>query len=162
MAKTVEENVMNAVIGAFGVQTQNSTKPNKSYIAIGNSIPMVGEHFKCRRLEKSDNGGLIFRNTKTSTVQKVKNLAGNVFIVTTRNSYYITQVLYMPVENVHLAIVKNEPKIGSDLYCYKLDFKGEDCECISWHTTTVQGVKYIHGLYKVKTKNSIYVCFPML
>ena len=162
MARTVEESVMNAIMGAFAGQGQaQAIKPSKSYMAIGNSIPKVGEHYKCKRLEKNSKGELVFRSTETTTVQEVKNLASNVFIVVTRNSYYITRVLYMPVEDVHFAIVKNEPQIGSDMNCYKLEFKGENSRCVDWHTTTVQSVKRIHGLYKVKTTNSVYVCFPM-
>jgi len=163
MARTVEESVMNAIIGAFAGQGQTTeAKPSKSYMAIGTSVPKVGEHYKCKRLEKkSNNGELIFCSTETTTVQKVTNLAGNVFIVVTRNSYYITRVLYMPVENVHFAIVKNKPQICSHLHCYKLEFSGENSRCVNWETTTVQEVKLIKGLYKVKTRNSVYVCFPM-
>ena len=162
MARTVEESVMNAIMGAFAGKGQaQASKPSKSYMAIGNSIPKVGEHYKCKRLEKNSKGELTFRSTETTTVQEVKNLAGNVFIVSTRNSFYVTRVLCMPVENVHFAIVKSEPQIGSDMYCYKMEFKGEESRCVNWHTTTVQEVKCIHGLYKVKTNNSVYVCFPM-
>ena len=162
MARAVEERLVNAVMGAFvGNGKAQVSKPSKSYMAIGNSIPKVGEHYKCKRLEKKSNGELTFRSIETSTVQKVKNLAGNVFIVCTKNSYYISMVLYMPVENVHFAVVSSEPQIGSDMYCYKMEFKTEKRRCVKWHTTTVQEVKYIHGLYKVKTNNSVYVCFPM-
>ena len=162
MARTVEESIVNTVIGAFCRSQVQAARPSKSYMAISTSIPKVGEHYNCKRLEKNSKGELTFRNTDTTTVQQVKNLAGNVFVVTTRNSYYVTRVLYRPVENVHFAIVKKSPTIGSELYCYKLEFKGEESKCVKWHTTTVQEVKYIKGLYKVKTNNSVYVCFPML
>jgi len=95
MARTVEESVMNAIMGAFvGNGQAQVSKPSKSYMAIGDSIPKVGEHYKCKKLEKNSKGELIFRSTETTTVQDVKNLAGNVFIVSTRNSYYVTRVLY--------------------------------------------------------------------
>jgi hypothetical protein len=160
MARTVEESIMNAIKVAFVDKAQVS-KPSKSYMAIGNSIPKVGEHFKCKKLEKNANGEIRFSNTETTTVQEVKKAAGNVFIVATRNSYYVTRVLHMPAENIHFAIVKEEPKIGSSLHCYKLEFKGENCRCVSWQTTKVIKVNNVHGLYKVQTKNSYYVCFPM-
>ena len=120
-------------------------------MSIGNSIPKVGEHFKCKKLEKNANGEIRFSNTETTTVQEVKKAAGNVFIVATRNSYYVTRVLHMPAENIHFAIVKEEPKIGSGLHCYKLEFKGENCRCVSWQTTKVIKVNNVHGLYKVGT-----------
>lgn len=162
MAKTVEESLMDAVVTAFvGNGQAQVPKPSRSYMAIGKSIPKVGKHYKCKRLEKNSKGELIFRSIETTTVQEVKNLAGNVFVVSTRNSWYVTRVLYMPVENVHFAVVSSEPQIGSDMQCYKMEFKGEKCRCVSWNTTTVQKVKHIHGLCKVKTNNSIYVCFPM-
>ena len=95
MTRTVEESVMNAIMGAFvGNGQAQVSKPSKSYMAIGDSIPKVGEHYKCKKLEKNSKGELIFRGTETTTVQDVKNLAGNVFIVSTRNSYYVTRVLY--------------------------------------------------------------------
>jgi len=95
MARTVEESVMNAIMGAFvGNGQAQVSKPSKSYMAIGDSIPKVGEHYKCKKLEKNSKGELTFRSTETTTVQDVKNLAGNVFIVSTRNSYYVTRVLY--------------------------------------------------------------------
>lgn len=162
MAKTVEESVMNAIMTAFvGNDQAQVSKPSQSYMAIGNSIPKVGEHYMCKRLEKNSKGELTFRSFVTTTVQKIKNLAGNVFVVSTRNSYYVTRVLHMPVENVHFAVVRSEPQIGSDMYCYKMEFNGEESRCVNWHTSTVQEVKHIHGLYKVKTNNSVYVCFPM-
>lgn len=95
MARTVEESVMNAIMGAFvGNGQAQVSKPSKSYMAIRESIPKVGEHYKCKKLEKNSKGELTFRSTETTTVQDVKNLAGNVFIVSTRNSYYVTRVLY--------------------------------------------------------------------
>ena len=162
MAKTIEESIMNAIMGAFAGQNKApASKPSKSYMAIANTIPKVGEHFKCKRLEKNTNGELGFFYTETSTVQEVKKLACNVFVVTTRNSRYVTRVLYMPVEDVHFAIIFYEPQIGSCLNCHKLEFNGENVRSVDWHTSTVQDVRYVHGLYKVKTLNSVYVCFPM-
>lgn len=41
MARTVEESVMNAIMGAFvGNGQAQVSKPSKSYMAIGNSIPV--------------------------------------------------------------------------------------------------------------------------
>lgn len=160
MAKILEESVMNATMESFVSQEQVSN-PRKSYMAIGNCLPKVGECFYCSRLEKNGNGKLGFYRVKTSTVQEVRELARNVFFVSTRNSDYVTRVLYMPVKNVHFAIVKNSPTIGSKLNCDKLVFKGEKIRLVNCNTTTVQEVEKINGLYKVKTKNSVYVCFPM-
>lgn len=158
-----KEVVMNAKFNAFaGKGKAMKAKPTKSYMAIGTSIPKVGEHYKCKRLEKDTFNHLCFYTTETSTVQRVKNLARNVFVVETMNSYYITRVLYMPVENVHLAIVNHEPEIGNQLKCSKFEFYGESARVIPWHTTTVQAVNSIQGLYRVKTNNSTYICFPMM
>ena len=114
MARTVEESIMNAIKVAFVDKAQVS-KPSKSYMAIGNSIPKVGEHFKCKKLEKNANGEIRFSNTETTTVQEVKKAAGNVFIVATRNSYYVTRVLHMPAENIHFAIVKIKRRSSFDI-----------------------------------------------
>lgn len=163
MART-EDAVRNAFIKAFtGAGKTNEAKPTKSYMAIALSIPMVGAHYMCQRLERDAHNQLHFIKTETTTVQRVGNLAGNVFIVETRNSYYITRVLQMPVENVHFAVVTKEPKIGEILKCNKIEFCGvEKCRFTPWKTTTVQEAYFIKGLYKVKTNNSTYVCFPMM
>ena len=160
---TVEESVMNIIMGTFAGQgkAQQTPKPSKSYMAISRDIPEAGKHFKCKRLHKEADGKLTFQNVETTTVQKITKLAGNVYVATTRNSYYVTQILNLPAEKVRFALVKYEPQVGAELYCYKLEFKGEASRSVYWHTTTVQEVKKIHGLYKVKTKNSTYVCFPI-
>ena len=163
MARTSEESVMNAAMSDFvGSGKAKVVNPTKSYMAIGRSIPKVGEHYKCQRLDKNSSNNLRFYNTETTTVQDVKNLAGNVFVVTTKNSYYITRVLYMPVEDVHFAVIRKEPEIGRNLKCHKMEFSGEKAKFILCETSAVQEVKFIKGLYRVKTRNSIYVCFPMM
>lgn len=162
MARTVEESVINAIMSAFvGTGEAREVNPTKSYMAIATSIPKEGEHYKCKRLEKNHFNGLSFRSTKTSTVQKVQKLAGNVYVVKTRNSYYVTRVLYMPAEDVHFAVIYSEPVIGSHLKCYKLECSGEKTRFTSWKTTSVQEVKFIKGLYRVKTRNSTYICYEM-
>ena len=163
MARNVEDYVLGAVIGAFaGTRKAQEANPEKSYMAIATSIPKAGEHFHCKRFEKKSSSELNVRDTETTTVQKVKKLASNVYVATTRNSYYVTKVLGMPEDNVQFAVVKTEPMVGSRMKCCKLAFAGEKISVIPWTTTAVQEVKFIKGLYKVKTTNTTYVCFPMM
>lgn len=159
MARTVEESIMNAIIKTFGGK---ETKPTTSYMAIGNSIPRVGERYECLRLEKDSASNVKFHGIKTSTVREVKNLSNNVFIVTTRNSYYITRVLNIPAENVHFAVISKKPEINSKLNCYKMECSKENIRFVTWQTTNVEEIKFIKGLYKIKTRNSTYICFPMM
>jgi len=163
MARTVEETIMSAAIGAFaGSGMVKEATPEKSYMAIATSIPKVGEHYHCKRIEKKSSNEINVRNTETTTVLSVKKLASNVYVATTRNSYYITKVLGMPEDNIQFAVVKSEPIAGSYMKCRKLEFAGEKVSVIPWATTTVQEVKYIKGLYKVKTRNTTYVCLPVM
>lgn len=163
MARTVEETIMSAAIGAFvGAGKAQEATPEKSYMAIATSIPKAGEHFHCKRFEKKSSSELNVRDTETTTVQKVLKLASNVYVATTRNFYYVTKVLGMPEDNVQFAVVKSEPVVGSCMKCRKLAFAGEKISVIPWTTTAVQKIKFISGLYKVKTENTTYVCFPMM
>ncbi len=164
MARTVEESIMNAIMGAFVNQKVDvDVNPTKSYMAIATALPKVGEHYKCRRLERKPNSNEIyFRDTETTTVQRVTKLACNIFSVTTRNSYYVTRVLYMPVEDVHFAVIMQEPENGSCMSCFKIECSGERIKLTKWKTTMVKEVRFIKGLYKVTTINSTsYICFPM-
>jgi hypothetical protein len=158
MGRTVEESVLNAMLGAFSAQV---ARPSKAYIAMGTKVPQVGEHFHCKRFEANTNCALKTCATETSTVQGVLELSSNVFCVITRNSYYFTRISGMPVGNVHFAVIKQAPQIGAEMYCNKVEFKGEAVRCVKWHTTTVQEIKYINGLYKVTTNNSVYMCFKL-
>ena len=136
------------------------TIPNKSFMAVGNTIPVVGEPYHCKRLQKQGEK-LLLHAVITSRVIAVKPLANNVFVVTTMNSYYVVRVLHMQVGNVHFALVKREPLVGEQLFCDKIKFIEEDPFTVRWRTSTVKEVKFIKGLYRVKTKNSIYICFPL-
>ena len=163
MARTVEETIMSAAIGAFaGSGMVNEPTPTKSYMAIATSIPKVGEHYHCKRIEKKSSSEINVRNTETTTVLSVKRLASNIYVATTRNSHYVTKVLGMPEDKAQFAVVKSEPVVGNGMNCRKLVFAGEKVSAIPWNTTTVQEVKFIKGLYKVKTGNTTYVCFPMM
>lgn len=152
-----------AVIGAFaGSGKAQEATPEKSYIAIATSIPKVGEHYHCKRIEKKSSSELNVRNTETTTVLSVKKLASNVYVAMTRNSYYVTKVFGMSEDNVQFAVIESEPVVGSCMKCRKLAFAGEKISVIPWNTTAVQEVKFIKGLYKVKTINTTYVCLPVM
>ena len=163
MARNIEDAVANVIIGAFaGKGMAQEATPEKSLMAIATSIPQVGQHYHCKRIEKKSSSELDIRDTETTTVQKVKKLASNVYVATTRNSYYVTKVLGMPEDNVQFAVVKSEPVVGNGMNCRKLVFAGEKVSAIPWNTTTVQEVKFIKGLYKVKTRNTTYICIPVM
>lgn len=165
MARTVEETIMSAVIGAFaGSGKVQNTNPEKSYMAFATSIPKAGEHYHCNRVEKKSDKEINVRSTETTTVQNVQKLASNVYVATTRNSYYVTQILGMPEENVQFAVVESVPQVGHGMNCHMLRWSKSNGipKAIRWNTTVVQEVKFINGLYKVKTMNTTYVCFPMM
>lgn len=163
MARTVEETIKRAIIGAFaGSGKVHETIPEKSYMAIATSVPNVGEHYHCKRIEKKSNREIYIRGAETTTVQKVQKLAGNVYVAITRNSCYVTKILGKPEENVQFAIIKRVPLVGYIMECDKLEWNSKDFKVIPWNTTDVQAVKLVKGLYHVKTRNTTYICLPMI
>ena len=163
MARTTEERVVNAIVGALSGKPEKveTIKPAKSYMAVSTIEPRVNEHFICKRIEKKSAGKIKLVSTETSTVQEVKKLANNIFVVRTRNSYYITRVIGMRVENVHFAVLREKPIRDKCLKCLKLDFEGEGILAVRWETTPVIETRYIKGIYRITTRNSTYICFPM-
>ena len=63
----------------------------KTYLAICDSIPKVGQCIECSRIEIVD-AQLILTDWKTSTVVNVQDMGSNIYAVTTLNSIYIVQV----------------------------------------------------------------------
>lgn len=178
MAKSFEEAIWESVISAYTGSAleqeahnssnrvrstvQESGNPSKAYMAIGTYIPKVGEIFNCMKLVMDFSNSLTLRNTWTSTVRCVERLSCNVFIVRTNNSYYVTRVLPLPVENVHFALIREKPRVFSSLKLYKMEFSGEEIRYQPQQTSSVQEVKHSKGLYYVKTRNSVYICYPMM
>lgn len=165
MAKTFEqeatEKAMKAVLGGFAKQiTPVSTSiSTNSYMAVSSAIPIVDKRYNCYKISNIS-GKLRLYYTETSTVQEISKLANNIFAVQTRNSYYITRVLGANEENVYFAALYEKPCVGYCMKCQKIDFTDTDMKTILWQTTPVVESKFISGLYKIKTQNSIYVCLP--
>ena len=133
-----------------------STEVKKSYIAISRDIPQIGKRYECYRMER----GILVR-ASTSTVRGIRKLSQDVFVVMTKNSYYITKILYLPEENVHFAKIYSKPELGKSLICEKIEFtKGGSFKAVLWQTTPVRAYYHTNGLYKVETRNSTYVCYP--
>lgn len=172
MAKSFEEQIWEEVLSSYAEAhnssnrvrstVQESGNPSKVYMAIGTYIPKVGERFKCMKLVMDFSNTLTLRNNWTSTVRCVERLSCNVFIVRTNNSYYVTRVLPLPVENVHFALIREKPRVFSSLKLYKMEFSGDEIRYKHRKSSDVQEVQYAKGLYYVKTLNSIYICYPMM
>lgn len=138
--------------------TEETTRMIPSFMAVSNELPIIGRRYQCKKIKADPETGVYWQKMHTSPVVSVTELAKNVMAVRTFNSWYITRILGVPTENVHFAIVKCEPKVGKHLKCFKLE--GPEERIVSLETSTVMATKYIGGLFKVKTRNSIYVCFP--
>ncbi len=69
----------------------NSVNTAKTFMALARTVPVVGERYKCSKLEFI-NGLPTLIDRNTSTVKEVSEMGNNIYRVTTRNSIYIVQV----------------------------------------------------------------------
>lgn len=164
MAKSFEEKIWESVISEYTGSSleQESINPSKAYMAIATSIPKVGERFRCMKLVRNFSNELTLRYYYTSTVRNAERLSRNIFIVTTANSYYVTRVLSLPAANSYFAVIREKPKISCSLNIYMMEFFGDEIRYQPQQTSSVQEVKHSKGLYYVKTRNSVYICYPMM
>ncbi len=63
----------------------------KTYMAFGSDLPVVGERYCCHRMELT-NGRPRFGECCTSTVKSISYIGNSIYQVTTENSVYIVKV----------------------------------------------------------------------
>lgn len=130
----------------------------QSYIAIGRNVPYVGSSQSLWRFE-SDFGHFFPAPVVTSTVEKVEQLAGNMFCVETRNSTYYIQVI-TAWSNMYVAFADYIPQIGQRMRCIVIRDFGKGLEVLRINTSKVKKIEEIGSIFRVETKNSIYYLQP--
>ena len=127
----------------------------QSYIAIGRNVPYVGSSQSLWRFE-SDFGHFFPAPVVTSTVEKVEQLAGNMFRVETQNSVYYVQVITLTCTNVYVAFSDSIPQIGKRMRCIVVRDFGKGLEVLTINTSIVRKIEAIGSIFRVETDNSIY------
>jgi hypothetical protein len=135
--------------GMFKEQRQK-----KNYVAVGNIIPEKGRQLDIWRFE-SDFGHFFPASVLTSTVEKVEQLAGNMFRVETRNSIYYVQVI-IACSNMYVGFSDSSPQIGQRMRCIVVRDFGKGLEVLTINTSKVKKIEEIGSIFRVETKNSIY------
>ena len=136
----------------------------KPDITIGKQMPKVGVPFSCTQLiiDKKNNS-ITFQLITTSNVQKVYKLFGNVYLILTENShYYITKVPVDVNDDVYFALISSMPVVGKSMKCYRIRNYNEKTKFNFCITTPVKDVTSVKGMYRIRTRNSTYLCFPTM
>ena len=126
----------------------------QSYVAIGRKVPYVGSSQSLWRFE-SDFGHFFPAPVVTSTIEKVEQLAGNMFRVETRNSIYYIQLI-TGWSNIYVAFANSIPQIGRRMRCIVVRDFGKGLEVLTINTSIVRKIEVIGSIFRVETKNSIY------
>ena len=130
-------------------------RQKKNYVAVGNIIPEKGRQLDIWRFE-SDFGHFFPASVLTSTVEKVEQLAGNMFRVETQNSVYYVQVITLTCTNVYVAFSDSIPQIGKRMRCIVVRDFGKGLEVLTINTSIVRKIEAIGSIFRVETDNSIY------
>ena len=127
----------------------------KAYVGVGRAVPYPGSSLNVWRFE-SDFGHFFPAPVVTSTVEKVEQLAGNMFRVETQNSVYYVQVITAICTNVYVAFSKDSPEIGQKMRCIVVKDIGKGLEVLTINTSIVRKIEAIGSIFRVETDNSIY------
>ena len=126
----------------------------QSYVAIGRKVPYVGSSQSLWRFE-SDFGHFFPAPVVTSTIEKVEQLAGNMFRVETRNSTYYIQLI-TGWSNIYVAFANSSLQIGQRMRCIVVRDFLKGLEVLTINTSIVRKIEAIGSIFKVETKRSIY------
>lgn len=134
--------------------------PEKAYIAYAiDEVPEIGKKFKCTRIQYDfSQKKFIEYPCLTSTVVEYGTLAEDVYLIKTRNTFYIVKRKGMKEREIKFAELYEVPRVGESMICKKLKKENGRLERIPWHTTMVFATEYIAGVIKIKTQNSVYFC----
>ena len=127
----------------------------KAYVGVGRAVPYPESSLNVWRFE-SDFGHFFPAPVVTSTVEKVEQLAGNMFRVETQNSVYYVQVMTLTCTNVYVAFSDSIPQIGKRMRCIVVRDFGKGLEVLTINTSIVRKIEAIGSIFKVETKRSIY------
>ena len=130
----------------------------QSYVAIGRKVPYVGSSQSLWRFE-SDFGHFFPAPVVTSTIEKVEQLAGNMFRVETRNSTYYIQLI-TGWSNIYVAFANSSLQIGQRMRCIVVRDFGKGLEVLTINTSRIKKIEEIGSIFRVDTQKSVYYVQP--
>lgn len=145
------------------INEKNDKMPGKAYLAFSMDTPEKGSRFVCTRIQfDPDLGKYVPFLCTTSVVTECGLLADDIYLVKTRNTFYIVKRVGFAENNIKFAQLFEVPRVGESMICKKLDYRDGQLKGDMWHTTMVYSSEYLAGILKIKTHNSIYFCtLPM-
>lgn len=146
------------------MKEQNNFMDEKAYLAFSSETPKKGNRFVCTRIQFDPNfGKYVPYPCTTSKVTECGLLADDVYLVKTKNTFYIVKRLGFAENNIKFAQLFEVPRVGEAMICRKVDYKnGQLVKDSVQHTSMVFSSEYIAGILKIKTRNSVYFCtLPM-
>ena len=142
--------------GLFGkVDSKSNASVKKHYLAVSRCIPIEGVSYNLQRIE-TDGEFFYPVEVTTSKVISINRPTDDIFIVETRNSVYHVKILGLVPSLVKLVVGYKIPKVDEKFHCFTVRDAGVNFQLISTFSSYVVSMKYVGGLYEVKTKNSLY------
>ena len=145
------------------MKEQNNVMNGKAYLAFSIDTPKVGSRFVCTRVQFDPKfGKYVPFPCTTSKVTECGLLAEDVYLVKTKNTFYIVKRLGFKENNIKFAQLHEVPRVGEPMICKKLGYQNGQLVGGMQHTSMVFASEYLAGILKVKTHNSVYFCtLPM-
>lgn len=134
-------------------------KQRRNYVAICNVVPEIGMTLNVWRFE-SDFGHFFPEPVTISTIERVDQLAGNMFRVETRNNTYYVQIITVGWTNVYVAFGLTSLRLGGRMQCISVKPINSRLEVITVNTSTIRRIEYIGSIFKIETENSVYYVQP--
>ena len=143
----------------FKEDRMKEKKQRRNYVAICNVVPERGMTLNVWRFE-SDFGHFFPEPVTISTIERVDQLAGNMFRVETRNNTYYVQIITVGWTNVYVAFGLTSPRLGGRMQCISVKPINSRLEVITVNTSTIRRIEYIGSIFKIETENSVYYVQP--
>lgn len=109
---------------------------------------------------ESDFGHFFPEPVTTSTIERVDQLAGNMFRVETCNNTYYVQIITAGWTNVYVAFGLTSPRLGGRMQCISVKPINSRLEVITVNTSNIRKIEYIGSIFKIETENSVYYVQP--
>lgn len=142
---------------------KNNEINGKAYLAFSIDTPEVGSRFVCTRVQFDPSlGKYVPFLCTTSVVTECGLLADDVYLVKTKNTFYIVKRLGFEENNIKFAQLHEVPRVGESMICKKISYQNGQLVGGMQHTSMVFASEYLAGILKIKTRNSVYFCtLPM-
>lgn len=152
--------IKNAIMNLIGRDT--NVDPDKAILAYGKGKPEIGKRYSCMTMEiDEETGELIFRDVVTPTVENVRRIAKNIFVLTTRKAYFVVRSVNMFPEDTHFAVIREKPEAWKVITCEKAIFFLDRIEFRERNILPVWKIEEWKGLYKLLSDDGTFICLPL-